>query len=44
MSTRIRSAWTSEGPPAETYYEEQLNTIQTDLAVESYDGYLIAPL
>ena len=33
-----------KGPPAETYYEEQLNTIQTDLAVESYDGYLIAPL
>ena len=32
------------GPPGETYYEEQLNTIQTDLAVESYDGYLIAPL
>ena len=24
-----------KGPPAETYYEEQLNTIQTDLAVES---------
>ncbi|WP_318361423.1 sugar ABC transporter substrate-binding protein [uncultured Agathobaculum sp.] len=33
-----------KGPPAETYYEEQLNTIQTDLALESYDGYLIAPL
>ena len=33
-----------KGPPAETYYEEQLNTIQTDLAVDSYDGYLIAPL
>lgn len=33
-----------KGPPAETFYEEQLNMVQTDLAVESYDGYLIAPL
>lgn len=33
-----------KGPPAETLYEEQLNMVQTDLAVESYDGYLIAPL
>ena len=32
-----------KGPPAETYYEEQLNSIQTDL-VADYDGYLIAPL
>ena len=32
------------GPPGETYYEEQLNSIQTGLAGESYDGYLIAPL
>ena len=31
------------GPPGETYYEEQLNSIQTDL-VADYDGYLIAPL
>ena len=31
------------GPPGETYYEEQLNSIQTDLAAD-YDGYLIAPL
>lgn len=33
-----------KGPPGETFYEEQLNMIQTDLALESYDGYLIAPL
>ena len=33
-----------KGPPGETYYEEQLNMIQTDLAVDAYDGYLIAPL
>ena len=31
------------GPPGETYYEEQLNSIQTDL-VADYDGYLIAQL
>lgn len=33
-----------KGPAAETLYEEQLNMVQTDLAVDSYDGYLIAPL
>lgn len=33
-----------KGPAAETLYEEQLNMVQTDLALESYDGYLIAPL
>ena len=33
-----------KGPPGETFYEEQLNMVQTDLSVESYDGYLIAPL
>lgn len=33
-----------KGPPSETSYEEQLNMIQTDLAVDSFDGYLIAPL
>ena len=33
-----------KGPPGETYYEEQLNMIQTDFAVDAYDGYLIAPL
>lgn len=33
-----------KGPPGETYYEEQLNSVTTDLANESFDGYLIAPL
>ena len=33
-----------KGPPGETYYEEQLNSLTTDLANASYDGYLIAPL
>ena len=33
-----------KGPPAETYYDEQLNMLQTDLSVDAYDGYLIAPL
>lgn len=33
-----------KGPPSETSFQEQLNMIQTDLALESYDGYLIAPL
>lgn len=33
-----------KGPPGETFYEEQLNMVQTDLSVDSYDGYLIAPL
>lgn len=33
-----------KGPPSETSYEEQINMIQTDLAVESFDAYLIAPL
>lgn len=33
-----------KGPPSETYYEEQLNSLITDLANESFDGYLIAPL
>ncbi|MGO5097528.1 sugar ABC transporter substrate-binding protein [Agathobaculum sp. LCP25S3_E8] len=33
-----------KGPPGETFYEEQLNMITTDLSVDSYDGYLIAPL
>lgn len=33
-----------KGPPGETYYEEQLNSLTTDLANESFDGYLIAPL
>lgn len=33
-----------KGPSAETFYEEQLNSITTDLANESFDGYLIAPL
>lgn len=32
------------GPPGETYYEEQLNSVTTLLASDSYDGYLIAPL
>ena len=31
-----------KGPPGETYYEEQLNSLTTDLANASYDGYLIA--
>jgi len=33
-----------KGPPSESSYEEQLNMVQTDLANDSYDGYLIAPL
>jgi len=33
-----------KGPPSESDYEQQLNQIQTDLSVDSYDGYLIAPL
>lgn len=33
-----------KGPPGETFYEEQLNMITTDISVDSYDGYLIAPL
>lgn len=33
-----------KGPPSETDYEQQLNMLQTDLAIPSYDGYLIAPL
>lgn len=33
-----------KGPPSESEYEQQLNSIQTDLSVDSYDGYLIAPL
>lgn len=33
-----------KGPPAETYYDEQLNMLQTDLSIDTYDGYLIAPL
>lgn len=33
-----------KGPPSESEYDQQLNMLTTDLAVESYDGYLIAPL
>lgn len=33
-----------KGPPSESSYDEQLNMVQTDLTVESFDGYLIAPL
>ena len=33
-----------KGPPSESSYDEQLNMVQTDLPVESFDGYLIAPL
>lgn len=33
-----------KGPPSESSYEEQLNMVQTDLANDSFDGYLIAPL
>lgn len=33
-----------KGPPAETFYDEQLSMLQTDLAIDTYDGYLIAPL
>ena len=33
-----------KGPPSESSYEEQLNMVQTDLATDSFDGYLIAPL
>lgn len=33
-----------KGPPSETSYDEQINMLQTDLAQESFDGYLIAPL
>jgi len=33
-----------KGPPSETSYDEQINMLQTDLARESFDGYLIAPL
>lgn len=33
-----------KGPPGETFYEEQLNMLITDLSVDSYDGYLIALL
>ena len=27
-----------------TYHDEQLNMLQTDLSIDAYDGYLIAPL
>ena len=33
-----------KGPPSESSYDEQLNMVSTDLTVESFDGYLIAPL
>ena len=33
-----------KGPPSETSYQEQINTIKTDLSDDTYDGYLIAPL
>ncbi|MBQ4045116.1 MAG: sugar ABC transporter substrate-binding protein [Lachnospiraceae bacterium] len=33
-----------KGPPSETSYDEQQNEIDTDLAVESFDAYCIAPL
>lgn len=33
-----------KGPPSETSYDEQLNEIETDLAVSDYDAYVIAPL
>ena len=33
-----------KGPPSESSYEEQLNMVQTDIANDSFDGYLIAPL
>lgn len=32
------------GPPSETSYDEQQNTIETNLANESFDAYVIAPL
>ena len=35
---------TVKGAPSETSYQDQLNMIQTDLADDSYDGYVIAPL
>ena len=35
---------TFKGAPSETSYQDQLNMIQTDLADDSYDGYVIAPL
>ena len=35
---------TGKGAPSETSYQDQLNMIQTDLADDSYDGYVIAPL
>lgn len=33
-----------KGPPSETSYDEQQNMIETDLANDSYDAYVIAPL
>lgn len=33
-----------KGPPSETDYEQQINMLQTDLAVDDYDAILIAPL
>lgn len=33
-----------KGPPSETSYDEQQNEIETDLAVDEYDAYCIAPL
>lgn len=33
-----------KGPPSETNYQDQLNSIKTDLSDDTYDGYLIAPL
>ncbi len=33
-----------KGPPSETSYDEQQNMIETDIANDSYDAYVIAPL
>jgi len=33
-----------KGATSETAYDEQLNTIETDLGSGAYDGYIIAPL
>ena len=33
-----------KGPTSETAFDEQLNMIETDLANDTYDGYIISPL